>query len=119
MNPKPYSPLRNPVDLTNCDAEPVAFIGSVQPHGALLVVDPDTLKVVQYSANAPVFFDIEASKILGGSVNDLTSWNLNDEILLLPPRDTDRTYKKNQNQSELEPIFSTGLSFAFFQISRL
>ena len=35
------------VDLTNCDREPIHIPGSVQPHGALLAVDPKTLRVVQ------------------------------------------------------------------------
>ena len=35
------------VDLTNCDREPIHISGSVQPHGALLAVDPKTLEVVQ------------------------------------------------------------------------
>ncbi len=33
------------VDLTNCDREPIHIPGSVQPHGALLAVDPKTLRV--------------------------------------------------------------------------
>lgn len=34
-----------PVDLTLCDREPIHVPGSVQPHGLLLVVDPETLTV--------------------------------------------------------------------------
>ena len=33
-------------DLTDCDREPIHIPGSVQPHGALLALDPDTLVVL-------------------------------------------------------------------------
>ncbi|MEC4804718.1 MAG: ATP-binding protein [Jaaginema sp. PMC 1079.18] len=38
------------VDLTNCDREPIHIPGAIQPHGALLVLQPD-LTIVQVSAN--------------------------------------------------------------------
>lgn len=34
-------------DLTACDREPIHIPGSIQPHGALLVLDEDTFRVVQ------------------------------------------------------------------------
>lgn len=41
-------------DLTVCDREPIHIVGSVQPHGFLLVLDAASLTIVQASANAPV-----------------------------------------------------------------
>jgi len=40
-----------PLDLTNCDREPIHIPGSIQPHGVLLVLEPKTLKVLQVSQN--------------------------------------------------------------------
>src|ERR1700712_2721930 len=40
-----------PVDLTNCDREPIHIPGSIQPHGAMLVCGPDGM-IVHASANA-------------------------------------------------------------------
>jgi two-component system, chemotaxis family, sensor kinase Cph1 len=40
------------IDLTNCDKEPVATIGHIQPHGMLLVADSETLVVNRASQNA-------------------------------------------------------------------
>src|SRR5690606_33825663 len=40
-----------PVDLTNCDREPIHIPGSIQPHGALLAFTPDATLAV-YSENA-------------------------------------------------------------------
>lgn len=34
-------------DLTACDREPIHIPGSIQPHGVLLVADPDSLEVLQ------------------------------------------------------------------------
>lgn len=39
-------------DLDACAREPIHIPGAVQPHGALLVLAPDTLAVLQASANA-------------------------------------------------------------------
>src|SRR4051812_35517555 len=36
-----------PLDLTNCDHEPIHIPGSIQPHGILLVVDPNSEVVLQ------------------------------------------------------------------------
>jgi hypothetical protein len=38
-------------DLDRCAQEPIRVPGGIQPHGALLVVDPQTLAVLQASAN--------------------------------------------------------------------
>lgn len=40
------------VDLTNCDREPIQIPGSIQPHGAMFVVDPDRFQILFASANA-------------------------------------------------------------------
>tara|TARA_R110000868_G_scaffold411785_1_gene710586 strand:- start:67958 stop:70549 length:2592 start_codon:yes stop_codon:yes gene_type:complete len=48
MTPPPQSP----VDLTNCDREPIQIPGSIQPHGAMLVAHPDTFDILYASANA-------------------------------------------------------------------
>jgi len=40
------------VDLTNCDREPIQIPGSIQPHGAMLVVHPDRFTLLYASQNA-------------------------------------------------------------------
>ena len=40
------------VDLTNCDREPIQIPGSIQPHGAMLVVSPETFSILYASQNA-------------------------------------------------------------------
>lgn len=41
-----------PIDLTNCDREPIHIPGSIQPHGCLLACDHAARRVVCHSANA-------------------------------------------------------------------
>ncbi|BBK32941.1 phytochrome sensor signal transduction histidine kinase [Stella humosa] len=45
-------------DLDFCAREPIRIPGSIQPHGCILVVDPDDGRVLQASANAASFLGI-------------------------------------------------------------
>lgn len=45
-------PLTGPVTLSNCDVEPIHIPGSIQRHGAMLVCDPQTHRLVHASRNA-------------------------------------------------------------------
>ena len=70
----PFLSPDTPVDLTTCDREPIHLIGGVQPHGALLVVDPATGHVRQASANAASLLGVPgttAEAVLGASLDDL------------------------------------------------
>lgn len=49
-----------PVDLTNCDREPIQVPGSIQPHGCLLACDPSGTAVLRHSANAPQMLGLPA-----------------------------------------------------------
>lgn len=42
--------------LTGCDLEPIHTPGSIQSHGILLVLDPETMVILQCSANAGQLF---------------------------------------------------------------
>jgi chemotaxis family two-component system sensor kinase Cph1 len=45
------SPAFGQADLSNCERELIHLAGSVQPHGVLLAVQEQTLRIVQVSAN--------------------------------------------------------------------
>ena len=63
--PEPTAPGIRPetVTLTNCDREPIRIPGATQPHGVLLGVDPDGLRVVLASANT--------ARMLGAAPDDV------------------------------------------------
>ena len=50
------------VTQTTCDREPIHTPGAVQPHGLLLVLDPETGAVRQTSANAGTFLGVSADE---------------------------------------------------------
>ena len=50
-----FLPAFGQADLSNCEREQIHLAGSIQPHGALLVVSEPDLVVVQASANCAAF----------------------------------------------------------------
>ena len=52
------------VDLTTCEDEPIHIPGSIQAHGAILVLDSD-LTVRQVSANVAEFIPYQPAQLLG------------------------------------------------------
>ncbi len=57
-------PAFGTADLTNCERELIHLAGSVQPHGALLVLREPDLLVVQASLNTGVVLGIEHARLL-------------------------------------------------------
>lgn len=51
--------------LAECDREPIQFPGAVQAHGAMLAVDPASLRITHASANLGLFLDCHAEHVLG------------------------------------------------------
>lgn len=58
-------------DLTNCERELIHLAGSVQPHGILLVVDPDSGRILQASGNVELLWGRPALELLGLNLEDL------------------------------------------------
>jgi len=54
-----------------CELEPIHTPAAIQPHGALLTVDPTTFTVVQASSNCGDLLGVAASDLLGTSLVDL------------------------------------------------
>lgn len=63
---------RTTVDLTNCDREPIHIPGTIQPHGAMVVVDDETNLVSFISANI--------SEYLGDTNRDYNGAELADVV---------------------------------------
>src|SRR6476661_5423776 len=59
-----------PLDLTNCDREPIHIPGSIQPHGILLVIDPDSEIVLQAAGDTAGILATQDPP-LGRTVHDL------------------------------------------------
>ena len=70
------APAFGQADLLNCEREQIHLAGSIQPHGALLLLREPELLIVQTSANASRFVGVSDSLIglrlseLGGDIAD-------------------------------------------------
>ena len=65
---QPYSIKRDGLNLVNCDDEPVRTPGCIQAHGALLVLRPADLSILQASENSQQILGYAAAELLGQSV---------------------------------------------------
>jgi PAS domain S-box-containing protein len=58
--------------LRQCEVEPIHQVGKIQPHGALLVLSPDSQRIVlQASTNLDEFFDLYTDTICGERLAEL------------------------------------------------
>ena len=64
---------RDRVDLTNCDREPIHIPGAILPHGALLVLECETLRVLQAAGDTAALLGQPIAELLGRPVNALFS----------------------------------------------
>ncbi|MBD2571097.1 GAF domain-containing protein [Anabaena lutea] len=62
---------KTPVDLTNCDKEPIHIPGLIQPHGILLVLQAPNLNIIQVSENIFDILGIPSEDILGKTLKIL------------------------------------------------
>lgn len=60
-----------PLDLTNCDREPIHSPGLIQPHGVLLVLREPDLVIIQVSCNAEALLGRSLEALLGKPVSYL------------------------------------------------
>jgi two-component system, chemotaxis family, sensor kinase Cph1 len=67
--PSKAEPAFGEADLSNCEREQIHLAGSIQPHGAMLVVREPDQTVVQASMNAPALLGFDS--VLGRKLRDL------------------------------------------------
>ena len=60
-----------PIDLTNCDREPIHIPGKIQPHGVLLVLQEPSLQIGQVSNNTEKFLAISPKGLIGRELSIL------------------------------------------------
>jgi light-regulated signal transduction histidine kinase (bacteriophytochrome) len=63
-------PAFGQADLSNCEREQIQLPGSIQPHGALLVVSEPDYIVIQASANVTDFLNLDG-EIVGKKLKDI------------------------------------------------
>jgi chemotaxis family two-component system sensor kinase Cph1 len=84
------APAFGQADLSNCEREQIQLAGSIQPHGALIVVREPDLVVVQASANTADFLSLSGNVIgrkldeLGGNILNRIQPVLKDSLRTIP-----------------------------------
>ena len=58
-------PDSRPVDLTNCDREPIHLLGAVQSFGFLLAVSTSEWRIVRASRNVADFLGVSSASLIG------------------------------------------------------
>jgi light-regulated signal transduction histidine kinase (bacteriophytochrome) len=53
------------INLTSCDREPIHIPGAILPHGAMLVLDPESLEVLQAAGDCKGLIGAAAPELLG------------------------------------------------------
>lgn len=68
---RPLLGSTTPVDLSNCDLEPIHIPSLIQPHGMLLAARSSDLRIVYTSENSPAFLGVTPSFILERTLLEL------------------------------------------------
>lgn len=82
--------LTEPVDLSNCDREPIHIPGSIQPHGVLMVLGEPDLKILQVSNNCLELLGRSPASILDRPLSCLLGAERLQEIVECGAGDFDR-----------------------------
>lgn len=59
------------VNLTNCDREQIHIPCAIQPHGVLIVLEKNSLNIIQVSDNINDFLNINFSPLINSSITNL------------------------------------------------
>lgn len=84
---------RDSVDLTSCDREPIHIPGAILPHGAMLVLECETLRVLQAAGDTVALLGRPIQELLDRPIDALFSRDqvnrlhaLANEAILVKPR---------------------------------
>lgn len=72
--------LDQTIDLTNCDREPIHIPGSIQPQGAMLVVDPASHLVLYASENSGDYIGVSHQEAVGTDLSSVLGHELAHQI---------------------------------------
>ena len=72
--------VATPIDLTNCDREPIHIPNLIQPHGILFVLQEPNLEIIQLSNNTFNFINLHPQELLNKPLKELLS---SEQILAL------------------------------------
>lgn len=63
--------MTTPLDLSNCEREPIHISGAIQPHGMLFALDDIDFRIVQASENTLGLLGVGPRELLGRSIEEI------------------------------------------------
>lgn len=114
---QPVRPLREvPVDLTNCDIEPIHQLGAIQPFGFLLAFTSDWM-VARASANVDEHLGVAVEGAIGLPAVDLLLEDaihaLRNRLMLVRDRDAvERLFAVRLTRHEPDRLYDCALHFS-------
>lgn len=66
------------VDLSTCESEPIQIPDAIQPHGCVLVADPETREILRVSTNIQHYPGLELADPVGCSLNEVLPDGISD-----------------------------------------
>ncbi len=87
------------VDLTNCDREPIQSPGAILPHGAMLVVDPATMRIEQVAGDTGRLFGKDPATLAERDLSDLFSPQQVERL-----QELIRTFSLSRSRHLLDPL---------------
>jgi two-component system, chemotaxis family, sensor kinase Cph1 len=72
-SPAELADYRTEIDLTNCDREPIHIPGQIQAHGAILVAERASRRIVQVSGNLHELCGVQLEDALSGTLDLILS----------------------------------------------
>ena len=78
--PIPFVSHDAPIDLTNCDREPIHIPGAIQPYGVLLALDVEHLTVVQASESTHAHLGLHAQDVIGRTLTHSLGADASEQV---------------------------------------
>ena len=76
-------PVEADVNLTDCDREPIHIPGAILPHGAMLVIDPQSFEILQAAGDCVGLVGASAQELLGRTADTIFRGEPLERIRLL------------------------------------
>ena len=92
MNDPPLTKLPPGPDLTGCEREPIHSPSAIEPNGAILVIDENTLTILQTSSNILPFLDVAPEALLGMPLTQVFRPDVVSQLLSGTKGDGDKHY---------------------------
>jgi light-regulated signal transduction histidine kinase (bacteriophytochrome) len=87
------------VDLTNCDREAIHIPGTILPHGAMLAVDPATMRIEQVAGDIIGLLGTDAAALTGKDLSAVFTTEQVERFEPFAPKTYARSFAASHRRS--------------------